>query len=339
MVKPAGPPAPLRPTLGPLVELLQQELAALHCPSPGRPPLTPAEFARWYLAAVQSLEQRVATRDRHAPMSRSEVELMCRVPLSAATLGEAIALLASFCAALSPRAGRVAVTQRRGIAQVTLDSMRGATTSASSLVDITGLFAFLQLFQWLCGGALTLTQVRIGPVRREDVLPFLRLFGAPVLAGGRLYALEFPAADLERAVVRTRGEFAAFFELWPCGVFDRSTATLAQQAGALLGAAIARGARTPTLDAVAATLGVPASTLRRRLERDGASFRTLRDGALCEQACAWLARGDLGVAQIAERLGFSDAASFRRAFRKWTGHAPGEWRIQQLPVQRAGHGE
>jgi AraC-like DNA-binding protein len=163
-------------------------------------------------------------------------------------------------------------------------------------------------------------------MRREDVQPFLRLFGAPVLAGGRHYTLEFAAADLERPVVRTRGEFTAFFEVYPCAVFDRGTRSPAEQVAALLAAAAERGQRVPTLEKVAAALDLPPSTLRRRLGQAGISFRALRDRALAEQARALLARGELGIGAIGERLGFSDAAAFRRAFRRWHGCAPVAWR-------------
>jgi len=38
----------------------------------------------------------------------------------------------------------------------------------------------------------------------------------------------------------------------------------------------------------------------------------------------------LSVGEIAARLGFNDASTFYRAFRKWTGSAPGAWRVSAL---------
>ena len=105
---------------------------------------------------------------------------MCRCTLSARTLREAIELCGRYCAMLHPRAGRLSLERDCSLASVQLDSLRPETTTASSLADITGLFAFRQLFQWLVGADLRLRQVRIGPIERDDVLPFLLLFGAPV---------------------------------------------------------------------------------------------------------------------------------------------------------------
>lgn len=315
----------LQPALRPLIDLLQQELAQAGITVSGPPPASITEFARWYLEAVQRLEHSAASADAHAPMSRREVELMCRCVMTAVDLREAIGLLADYCAMLSPRAGQITLTLNGDNAVFQLDSLRRARSSAASLVDITGLFSFLQLLQWLGGVEFPLELVRIGPLQRDDLMPFLKLFRAPVLAGGDLYSLEFPATHLARPVVRTRAEFAEFFELFPCAVFSNPAHGLAQQVEALVSAAVMQGRPIPGLAEVAATLERPPSTFRRQLQRAGTSFRTLRDGSLAVQAQRLLLRGDLSVEQIASRLGFSDPSTFRRAFRKWCGVAPTRW--------------
>ena len=72
--------------LRPLVDLLQQELAQVSTAVPGPVPTSITAFAHWYLEAIQLLELSAATADDHAPMSRSEVEMMCRCVLSAVDL-------------------------------------------------------------------------------------------------------------------------------------------------------------------------------------------------------------------------------------------------------------
>ncbi|CAA0106748.1 putative HTH-type transcriptional regulator [Halioglobus japonicus] len=311
--------------LRPLVELLQQELAHANIALPGPQPTSISEFAHWYLEAVQRLEQFVASADAHAPMSRTEVELMCRCVMSAVDLREAIGLLSDYCAMLHPRAGQIRLTMVGENAVFQLDSLRRERSSAATLVDITGLFSFLQLLQWLGGAQFPLKQVRIGPLEREDLIPFLKLFRAPVLAGGDQYSLEFVATHLARPVVRTRAEFAEFFELFPCAVFHDPAHGLTQQVDALISAAVMQGRAIPSLEEVAATLERPPSTFRRQLQRAATSFRILRDNCLKAQAQRLLLRGDMSVEQIASRLGYSDASTFRRAFRNWCGVAPTRW--------------
>ena len=274
----------LQPTLRPLIELLQHELAHANIAVPGPAPRSIIDFAHWYLAAVQRLDQSAATADAHAPMSRREVELMCRCVLSAIDLREAIDLLEHYCAMLHPRAGQIRLSTNGDNAVFQLDSLRRVRSSAASLVDITGLFSFFQLLQWLGGVEFPLRLVRIGPLEREDLMPFLKLFRAPVLAGGDQYTLEFPLTYLARPVVRTRAEFAEFFELFPCAVFSNPAHGLAQQVDALISAAVMQGRPIPALEEVAATLERPPSTFRRQLQRADTSFSRLRDTSLAAQA-------------------------------------------------------
>lgn len=312
--------------IGPLVDLLRRELELADLGLPGVEPTSIRAFTLWYLQAVQLLDARCAEEDQHPAMARGEVELMCRCALSARSLEEAMRLCARFCEMLSPRAGRIDLQVRQNVASFRLDSLRKNPSTASSLVDITGLFAFRQLFQWLVGVDLRLLQVSIGPVEREDVLPFLRLFRAPVLAGGDCYAMDFPAEALRLPVVRASGEFNEFFTVFPCAVFEDTRRSLPAQVVSLLSASLRQGAGMPTQEQLATALGLSLSTFRRRLSRSGTSFRELRESCLQDKAKHWLDHTDMKIADISARLGFSDAGAFRRAFGQWTGKAPTEWR-------------
>lgn len=324
-------PATTSAIFAPLVELLRAELEACgQVEGLRQPPHTLAGFTRWYLEVVQRLEAHLAEGDNHAPMARAEVELMCRCALSATDLREAIGICEGFARMLHPRAGSIRLVTTADRASFRLDSLRGQASTAGSLVDITGLFAFLQLFQWLLGRELPLQQVRIGPIRRQDVLPFLRLFRAPVLAGGEDYALDFGAAALGLPVVRAPSEFAAFFHSFPCAVFGAHAYSLPAQVSALLVAALRHGAPLPGQAQLAADLGMPLSTFRRRLQQGGSNYRSLREAALRTAACEALTQPDRQISAIAASLGFADAGSFRRAFAQWFGMAPGTWRERAL---------
>jgi AraC-like DNA-binding protein len=83
----------------------------------------------------------------------------------------------------------------------------------------------------------------------------------------------------------------------------------------------------PELDAIAATLGLSERALRRRLNAAGTSFRALVDDVLAPLAKRFLRDSTLSVAAVAERLGYSEPASFVRAFRRWTGTTPETFRL------------
>jgi AraC-like DNA-binding protein len=87
-------------------------------------------------------------------------------------------------------------------------------------------------------------------------------------------------------------------------------------------------ANPPTLAAIAKLLQVSDRSLRRQLQDQGISFRGLLDELRTQIALKYLRTTRLANEDIALALGFSDAANFRRAFRRWTNKSPSEIRGQ-----------
>ncbi|MGM9428925.1 AraC family transcriptional regulator [Hydrogenophaga sp. MI9] len=79
-------------------------------------------------------------------------------------------------------------------------------------------------------------------------------------------------------------------------------------------------------DDLAALLHISARTLHRQLKEEGATLQALKDEVRRERAMSLLQRTTKPIKQIAEAAGFQNEKSFIRAFRGWTGLAPGEWR-------------
>ncbi|WP_137152095.1 AraC family transcriptional regulator [Devosia sp. FKR38] len=90
--------------------------------------------------------------------------------------------------------------------------------------------------------------------------------------------------------------------------------------------------RPVDLPTVAAALGLGERTLRRRLAEHGTSFRLLLDELRRDLALRALADESRTVEEIAFALGFSEAANFRHAFRRWTAAAPRSFRSSSARV-------
>jgi len=87
-------------------------------------------------------------------------------------------------------------------------------------------------------------------------------------------------------------------------------------------------ANPPTLATVANLLDMSDRSLRRQLRQQGISFRGLLDELRTHLALKYLRTTQLSNEDIALALGFSDAANFRRAFRRWTNKSPSEVRTE-----------
>lgn len=83
-------------------------------------------------------------------------------------------------------------------------------------------------------------------------------------------------------------------------------------------------------------LGLGVATLRRKLEGEGTTYSDIVDDLRRELAEQHLTRGDLTISEVAFLLGFSDVRAFGRAFRRWTGSSPSEYRSKaQASGERA----
>ena len=92
----------------------------------------------------------------------------------------------------------------------------------------------------------------------------------------------------------------------------------------------------PKLARVAGTLFVSERTLKRRLQEEDASFQNLVDQVRLDRAGELLTSTGMNLSQIADALGYADAANFTRAFKRWTGISPSQYRSGALrPVATA----
>jgi len=83
---------------------------------------------------------------------------------------------------------------------------------------------------------------------------------------------------------------------------------------------------------VAEVLGVGRRTLQRRLRHEGSSFRRLLEAARAQHAIIGLLRAQPSLTDLCTEVGFDEQSSLCRAFRKWTGYAPLEFRSRMSGV-------
>ncbi len=92
--------------------------------------------------------------------------------------------------------------------------------------------------------------------------------------------------------------------------------------------------RPISFEQIAKDLNMSGRSLRRRLQEEGTHFKDLADELRSQVAIKYVRDTDLSVEDIAFALGFSDASSFRHAFRRWTNAAPHEYRKGTVGTRR-----
>ncbi len=81
------------------------------------------------------------------------------------------------------------------------------------------------------------------------------------------------------------------------------------------------------LEEVAGQLGLTPWSLQRRLEKENRSFKEVVDNTRKSIAARYLSATDLSIGEISFMLGFSSAAAFHRAFKRWFGVNPKPYRL------------
>lgn len=154
---------------------------------------------------------------------------------------------------------------------------------------------------------------------QEAEAPREAAWRCPVRHGAAWNALEFPVGLLDQPMPARAPD--AFRQL----ARDLAARAAERRQGAPLLLRVRRevlarlGEGEATQGAVAEALGRSERSLRRQLQAEGAAFSDVLADCRCDLARLMLAQGSLSTAEIAARLGYSDATAFERAFRRRAG--------------------
>lgn len=191
------------------------------------------------------------------------------------------------------------------------------------------LAAVVAFSRWVTGQAVRPLQVQFSQPRVGPLAGYREAFGCPVafeqafsgvLLDNALLDAPLPQADAQLA--RLHHQYAA----QRLAVLHEGGA-LAQELRAWIAAALP--GRVPTRAEAAQALGLSERTLARRMRAQQLSFSALLDAVRREAALQAVAQPGRALADIGQALGFAEPAVFWRAFKRWTGCTPVQWRARQ----------
>lgn len=241
------------------------------------------------------------------------------------TLREALDRVARYAALFYAHV--VFTCEEKGGEIVLTHRLRGANAARMRHSSEYALASALHHARHLTQRAVAPERVWFAHPRPRGVEELARFFGTPRLAfdrpdSGLAFApgiAALPTRTQDPRLLATAEAMAerALQEIAPPADFTRSVARRMEKA---LGKGEVQAA------AIAAELRLSPRTLQRRLAAEGTSFKELLETVRRDLGCAWVREGSIPLAEVAFRLGYSDAAAFSRAFKRWTGRAPGAYR-------------
>ena len=217
------------------------------------------------------------------------------------------------------------LARERERAQLTFEPWHGgASGRAACAANEAAVGAMLFGMQALAG-AVEPSWVGFAHGPPADPAPYARELGRRPEFGAAHYGLTFAASTLDRPLVTSFPALSEYLERQCSELLARhgGDSSVVSRARSLL----ARGLTGPpaSMASLARALGMSPRTLRRHLEAEGSSFLALRDEVRAALATSHLADGKRSVSEVAALTGFESLSAFHRAFRRWTGQAPGDF--------------
>jgi AraC-like DNA-binding protein len=178
----------------------------------------------------------------------------------------------------------------------------------------------------LVGNEWRPAEVLVAHTRPSDVAPWRSAFGVLPRFNAEVSALRFPRSWLDRAI--PGADPACREQAWRAAE-GAGRGDFVEQVTRALRRLLIDGRFAG--DDIADHLAMHRRTLNRRLKTAGTTFRDVLDGVRCSVARELLADTALGLDDIAASLGYAGVTPFMRAFRRWTGGTPGQWRSGARP--------
>ena len=260
-----------------------------------------------------------------APHRFGGFALMARQMIDSTTLGEALRYSIRFYNLTSPAIRWHLVEGPR--VRLELELLDPRKDTEHFLAEFL-LLLWHRFGNWLVGERIPLMQTAFNFQRPAHWREYQLMFPGPLSFDAGPSSITFSREWLDAPAIRSRIDLSRYLSSLPDQwfvkqVFEGSTSERVIRA-------LSGPGDMPSLEILAHRWSLSSRTLHRQLNREGSSFRKLREQLLRDRAVSMLLAEKYQVRQIAQALNMSEPA-FSRAFKQWTGMSPLAYRRARSP--------
>lgn len=187
------------------------------------------------------------------------------------------------------------------------------------------ILCFLQFFRWIMGRHLDTAEVELAHEQSLDTNLYFNAFECPVKFKSGSYKIIFGTEETLLPVPTSNHALTIVHDDYLSRCLDRITPEkFTPSVKDAIFNTLAEG--EPHRSNIAKILLISERTLQRRLKEEGATFSLLVDQVRKESALKYLSQPRLGLIEIGCLLGFNSHSNFSRAFKRWFGVSPKDYR-------------
>ena len=190
----------------------------------------------------------------------------------------------------------------------------------------SGMSIWHRFCSWLIDRTIELEEVMFAADPPENIDKYQQFFNCALTFNQPENGFRFAADYLDYPVLQTEASLHEFLRNAPFQLLTMANhgKSVSSQIRSLIGHDV--GKKFPAFEEITARLNMSATTLRRRLRREGITYQQIKDNCRRDVSMGYLARPELSISAVAALMGFTDVSSFHRSFKKWTGKTPREFR-------------
>ena len=197
--------------------------------------------------------------------------------------------------------------------------------AADQIYDLSLVIA-CNIMRVLCGESWKATEILLSRRPPLKLAPYKQFFQAPLRFNADQNAVFFPTRWLDHMIQSADALLHHHLEKEASELHTFRDGNIVSELRGLLRKSLL--SRECSVSNVARQLGIHERTLHRRLQEQGTSFRHELEDVRYEMAHQLLAESTMSIAKIATALNYADASAFIRAFNRWSGIPPAQWRAR-----------
>ena len=286
--------------------------------------VTPTQFSRFILSIWRSMD------DEFMGMARNSARfglfmLMAKHAVCLPDLGSFLRYLSDFYM-LTGSAMKLDLEEDDEWVRLTLKVDASAHYTGHTLEEFY-LMVWHRFGSWLVGKTINLEVVEFAFSEQAHFLEYQLMYPCPVVFNETSNALVFSSSQMSLPIVQDEGSLDQYIRRLPYDWFTKQAyqQTFTKKTYDYLERV---GFAHASIEHLAKELYLTSRTLRRKLADEKSSFQSIKDRVRLDQAITLLGQKKYSIQNISVQLGFSDAPSFSRAFKNWTGVSPHTFRAK-----------